>query len=90
MQDKEAPIHKTEWLRCPVCKNKTRDKICENTYTNIDGLDHKILLEADFLVNAGESGYARSAIENFRQRVFRTSAGTELLDSMYLKHKENP
>ena len=26
MQDKEAPIHKTKWLRCPVCKNKTRDK----------------------------------------------------------------
>jgi hypothetical protein len=33
---------------------------------------------------------ARSAIENFRQRVFRTSAGTELLDSMYLKGEENP
>ena len=56
-----------------------------HTYTNINGLDHQILLEADFLVNAGESGYARSAIENFRQRVFRTAAGTELLDSMYLK-----
>ena len=55
-----------------------------HTYTNIDGLDHQILLEADFLVNAGESGYARSAIENFRQRVFRTAAGTRLLDSMYL------
>ena len=60
-----------------------------HTYTNIDGLDHQILLEADFLVNAGESGYARSAIENFRQRVFRTAAGTELLDSMYLKGEEN-
>ena len=61
-----------------------------HTYTNIDGLDHQILLEADFLVNAGESGYARSAIENFRQRVFRTASGTELLDSMYLKGEENP
>ena len=55
-----------------------------HTYTNVDGLDHQILLEADFLVNAGESGYARSAIENFRQRVFRTAAGKRLLDSMYL------
>lgn len=61
-----------------------------HTYTNIDGLDHQILLEADFLVNAGESGYARSAIENFRQHVFRTSAGMGLLDSMYLKSEENP
>jgi len=42
------------------------------------------LLEADFLINAGEGGYTRTAIENFRQRVFRTSTGTELLENMYL------
>ena len=60
-----------------------------HTYTNIDGLDHQILLEADFLVNAGESGYARSEIETFRQRVFRTAAGTKLLNSIYLKRTEN-
>ena len=56
-----------------------------HTYTNIDGIDHRILLEADFLVNAGESGYARQTIESFRERVFRTAAGTRLLDGMYLR-----
>lgn len=56
-----------------------------HTYVNVDGLDHRILLEADFLVNAGESGYTRDAIEKARERVFRTAAGTELLDSMYLR-----
>lgn len=63
-----------------------------HTYTNVDGMDHRILLEADFLVNAGESGYARQAIENFRQNVFRTAAGMKLLDSMFLSEKggENP
>ena len=61
-----------------------------HTYANIDGPDHQILLEADFLVNAGESGYTPSAIRNFRERVFRTAAGKELLDSMYLKGAENP
>ena len=61
-----------------------------HTCTNTDGPDHQILLEADFLVNAGESGYARAAIENFRARVFRTAAGTELLDRMYLNGAENP
>ena len=60
-----------------------------HTYTNIDGLDHQILLEADFLVNAAESGYARTAIESFRVRVFRTAAGTALLDSMYLSGAAN-
>ena len=55
-----------------------------HTYTHVEGMDYQILLEADFLVNAGESGYERSAIENFRKNVFRTAAGTGLLDSMYL------
>ena len=55
-----------------------------HTYTNIDGPDYQILLEADFLVNAGESGYTQQMIEAFRQRVFRTPSGTRLLDSIYL------
>ena len=55
-----------------------------HTYTNVEGLDHQILLEADFLVNAGESSYSSAAIESARQRVFRTAAGLRLLDSMYL------
>ena len=54
-----------------------------HTYTDVDGADHQILLEADFLVNAGESGYTRSMIDNFRRRVFRTRTGLRLLDSMY-------
>ncbi len=54
-----------------------------HTYTNVDGLDHRILLEADFLVNAGESGYSRAAIDTARERVFQTAAGRRLLDSMY-------
>ena len=54
-----------------------------HTYTNVDGLDHRILLEADFLVNAGESSYSRAAIDTARERVFQTAAGRRLLDSMY-------
>ena len=61
-----------------------------HTYTNVDGPDHQILLEADFLVNAGESNYTRAAIENFRRRVFRTVTGTALLDSMYLRSTDIP
>ena len=56
-----------------------------HTYTDIGGIDHQILLEADYLVNADEQGHSRSAIENFRRRVFRTASGTHLLDSIYLQ-----
>mgnify|MGYP002577471984 CR=1 FL=1 len=55
-----------------------------HTYTNVDGIDHRILLEADFLVNAGESDYSQAAIQSARQRVFQTSTGIRLLDSIYL------
>ena len=57
-----------------------------HTYTNVDGPDYQILLEADFLVNAGESAYSRTAIENAKARVFRTAAGIRLIDSIYLKN----
>ena len=60
-----------------------------HTYTDVDGPDHQILLEADFLVNAGEGGYNRSMIERFRERVFRTAAGLRLLDSMFLNDADN-
>ena len=56
-----------------------------HTYTNVDGPDYQILLEADFLVNADESGFAPSAIESARENIFKTSAGTRLLDSIYLR-----
>ena len=56
-----------------------------HTYTNVEGLDYRILLEADFLVNAGEGGLSRAAIETMRQDVFRTETGIRLLDSVYLR-----
>ena len=58
-----------------------------HTYTNVEGMDYQILLEADFLVNADEGGLARAAIENMRQSVFRTGAGIRLLDSIYLREQ---
>ena len=56
-----------------------------HTYTDVEGMDYRILLEADFLVNAGEGGLSRAAIETMRQNVFRTETGIRLLDSVYLK-----
>lgn len=56
-----------------------------HTYTNVEGMDYQILLEADFLVNAGESGYSEKTIENACKNIFRTATGTRLLKSMYLE-----
>lgn len=56
-----------------------------HSYDNVGGMDYQILLEADFLVNADESGCSAEAIREFRSRVFKTKSGTALLDSIYLK-----
>lgn len=55
-----------------------------HTYTNVDGIDHRILLEADFLVNAGESGYSMCAVEKAEAHIFRTKSAVGILRSMYL------
>lgn len=59
-----------------------------HTYTDIDGMDYRILLEADFLVNADEGKMSSTAIKAARERFFKTKTGTYLLDSMYLKERE--
>ena len=55
-----------------------------HTYTNVDGMDYQILLEADFLVNADESDMSEEAIRNARERIFKTGSGIQLLDTIYL------
>lgn len=54
-----------------------------HTYTGVDGIDLRILLEADFIVNAGEKGYGRAAVLKARELVFETRSGTRILDSIY-------
>ena len=40
-----------------------------HTYTNIDGIDYQILIEADFLVNASESNFQKCRLK-MRNPVF--------------------
>ena len=54
----------------------------------MEGLVWQILLEADFLVNAHESGLPRYAVEAFRRNVFRTASGIRLLNEMYLENAQ--
>lgn len=57
-----------------------------HTIDRIDGIDYQILLEADYLVNAGESNYSSANIRNTKEKLFRTRTGTALLESIYGKH----
>ena len=57
-----------------------------HTYTNVDGIDYQILLEADYLVNADESEYSLKAVQTTYERVFKTESGRRLLRSIYLRN----
>ena len=55
-----------------------------HTLCPIEGLDHQILIEADYLVNAEESSLPEKNIRHMGEAVFKTKTGKELLDSLYL------
>ncbi|MBC8537077.1 HD domain-containing protein [Feifania hominis] len=55
-----------------------------HTFQGVDGPDHQILLEADYLVNAGESSYSEGNIRHTLDAVFRTETGRALLRAIYL------
>ena len=54
-----------------------------HTYKDVLGIDHQILLEADFLVNSEEKKEDKQSIRTFREKVFKTATGTRILNQMY-------
>lgn len=64
------------------------ERICwliahHHTYTNVTSQDHRILLEADFLVNSFEDNLSKEAIASFRENVFRSSSAIYMLNMMW-------
>lgn len=55
-----------------------------HTYDAGEDTDFRILLEADFLVNADEDGLPRESILAARERLFRTGSGRALPDDIFL------
>lgn len=54
-----------------------------HTYTNIDGLDYQILVEADFLVNYFEGEMSGEHIRDSVKKIFRTETGRHLVQEMF-------
>ena len=49
----------------------------------IDGIDYQILIEADYIVNASESGYSQQAIRSFMEHIMKTAAGIRLTKTVF-------
>lgn len=54
-----------------------------HTLDNIEGIDYRILIEADYIVNAAENRFSQDNIMNFRERYFRTKTGRSLLEIIF-------
>ena len=89
LQELEGPALAQELLS-GLWEQERIDRVCflvahHHTYSDVDGTDRQILLEADFLVNADEGKASAEAIARMRETVFKPAAGIRLLDSMYQK-----
>ncbi len=64
------------------------DRVCwlvahHHTYTNVNDLDHQILIEADFLVNAYESSHSQDAKQHTLDKIFKTDTGKHIFKNMF-------
>ena len=93
LQEKEGPALVREFFRDSGIDEEMLERICyvvghHHTFTNVEGSDHQILLEAVLLVNAGEDEKCRKAVSSFQKNVFKTKTGLALLEDIYMKEAQ--
>lgn len=88
LQEEEGPVFAKEILERNGYSKEETDRICylighHHTYTDVDGIDYRILIEADFLVNAFEEFSSKEAILKMKEKIFRTKSGKRLLEQNF-------
>ena len=88
LQEREGPPLAREMLSRLPFTDREIDRVCtlvgeHHTCHPIDGIDHQILLEADFIVNSFENGHDRATLEHTYSRVFATKSGREIYATMF-------
>lgn len=88
LQEREGPAPARELLSRSGFPSEIANRAAwlvghHHTYRGIEDMDHRILVEADFLVNLYEDGASESAMRAALERVFRTEAGSRLLRTMF-------
>lgn len=88
LQEQEGPAPAGEMLKELDFTETDIERICyliahHHTYENVEGMDYRILLEADFLVNLYEDALPESAIHAALQNIFRTETGIRICKTMY-------
>lgn len=81
-------------LLCMDVSEQDIEKICfliahHHTYDGVDSLLWRILLEADFLVNAYEDNMSAEAVKTAAEKIFETESGEKLLADLFFGEKYN-
>lgn len=87
-QQLEGPPESRKLLESLRFPEPLIERVCwliahHHTYDAITEIDYQILVEADFLVNAFEDDLSGPAIQSFRDKLFRTGTGIQLLNNLY-------
>ena len=88
LQEQLGPDIAREMLTALDFDDEDISRICylianHHTYTDINGMDYRILVEADFLVNLYEDNDGEDAIKETYNRIFRTDTGKEFCRLMF-------
>ncbi|MBR5096226.1 MAG: HD domain-containing protein [Treponema sp.] len=88
MQEKEGEPLAQEFLKDTGLTTAQIDRITylvahHHTFKDVQGDDYQILLEADYLVNAEESGYSIQNIQNTVSSIFKTKSGCQIAKAIY-------
>lgn len=89
LQEKEGPALAKELLERLGFETDISERVQyliahHHTYSNIDGIDYQILVEADFLVNMYEDNLSKEAVLKAYDSLFKTEYGKKICKDMYL------
>lgn len=88
LQEKEGPALARAMLRNLDFTEDEIQRVCtlvgeHHTYLPMDGIDHQILAEADFIVNSFENGLTKEACQNTYRNIFKTDTGKRIYAAMF-------
>lgn len=88
LQEQEGPAEAEKMLKSLGFEQDVIERASylvghHHTYTDIDGMDYQILVEADFLVNILEDGLAKEAALQAYQNIFKTESGKNICQEMF-------
>ena len=88
LQEQEGPAAAREMLAQLGYEEPFIQRVCylvghHHTYTQVEGMDYQILIEADFLVNLYEEQAGHQAVCAAKEKIFKTASGRRILEQMF-------